>query len=85
MVQNPVILTTHFNITKLCITVPTHTFPMFLETATTSLSSSNGLSFLMDIQAACCVPGTALSCAMCINIVVQEATLKVHVMFPYWI
>jgi hypothetical protein len=85
MVQNPVILTMQFNIKKLRITVPTHTLPIFLETATTSLNSNKGLSFLMDIQAAFCVPGTALSCAMCINIVVQEAILKVHVAFPYWI
>jgi len=65
--------------------VPTHTFPVFLETAMTSLNGSNRLIFLMKIQAAFCVPGIALSCTMCINFVVQETTLKAHVMFPHWV
>jgi hypothetical protein len=58
---------------------------MFIETAMTSLNGNNTLIFLMENQAAFCVPGIALSCTMCINFVVQEATLKVHVMFPHWI
>jgi hypothetical protein len=82
MVQNAVILTTQFNTMELYITEPTHKFRVFLETAMTSLSSYNRLISLMEIEAAICVPRTALSPTMRINFVVQETALKVHVMFP---
>jgi hypothetical protein len=31
MFQNPVILTTSFNINKLCIFLPTYTFPVIIQ------------------------------------------------------
>jgi len=55
---------------------------MFLEKAMISLKSSNRLIFLMEIQAASVCQELRYH-VLCAEILFQEATLKVHVMFPH--